>query len=83
MKELLNYISGLIVNEKDRLQVREQVDEMDRTNTKYIIKVSKNDTKNIIGREGKTIKAIRSLISMASINKGIKKKIPVEIVDED
>jgi predicted RNA-binding protein YlqC (UPF0109 family) len=50
---------------------------------KYTVRVSKNDTKNIIGREGKTIKAIRSLISMASINKGIKKKTPVEIVDED
>jgi len=83
MKELLTYVSGLIVGDKDRLQVRELIDEMDRTNTKFIIEVSKNDTKNIIGREGKTIKAIRSLISMASINKGIKKKIPVEIVDEN
>ena len=83
MKELLTYVAGLIVGEKDRLLVREHVDEMDRTNTKFIIEVSKNDTKNIIGREGKTIKAIRSLISMASINKGIKKKIPVEIVDEN
>jgi predicted RNA-binding protein YlqC (UPF0109 family) len=83
MKELLTYVAGLIVGDKDRLQVRELTDEMDRTNTKFIIEVSKNDTKNIIGREGKTIKAIRSLISMASINKGIKKKIPVEIVDEN
>jgi predicted RNA-binding protein YlqC (UPF0109 family) len=83
MKELLTYVAGLIVGEKGRLEVREQVDEMDRTNTKFIIQVSKNDTKNIIGREGKTIKAIRSLISMASINKGIKKKKPVEIVDEN
>ena len=80
MKELLGYVSSLIVNEKDRVSVTEIDDPMMR---KYVIKVSKNDTKNIIGREGKTIKAIRSLISMASINKGIKKKIPVEIVDED
>lgn len=83
MKELLTYVAGLIVSDTDRLEVREYVDEMDRTNTKFIIQVSKNDTKSIIGREGKTIKAIRSLISMASINKGIKKKIPVEIVDEN
>jgi predicted RNA-binding protein YlqC (UPF0109 family) len=83
MKELLTYVAGLIVNDKDKLEVREQVDEMDSSNTKFLIQVSKNDTKNIIGREGKTIKAIRSLISMASINKGIKKKIPVEIVDEN
>ena len=80
MKELLGYVSGLIVNEKDKVSVTEIDEPMMR---KYIIKVSKNDTKNIIGREGKTIKAIRSLISMASINKGLKKKTPVEIVDED
>jgi predicted RNA-binding protein YlqC (UPF0109 family) len=80
MKELLNYVAGLIVNEKDKVAVREQDDGMMK---KYVIQVSKNDTKNIIGREGKTIKAIRSLISMASINKGIKKKIPVEIVEEE
>jgi predicted RNA-binding protein YlqC (UPF0109 family) len=82
MKELLTYVAGLIVNEKDKLDVREYIDEMNPGDKKFIIQVSKNDTKNIIGREGKTIKAIRSLISMASINKGIKKKIPVEIVDE-
>ena len=46
-----------------------------------LIKVTKKDTKNIIGKDGKTIKAIRSLVSMASINKGIKKKIPIEITD--
>jgi hypothetical protein len=80
MKELLSYVAGLIVNEKEKIAVRETDDGMIR---KYTVRVSKNDTKNIIGREGKTIKAIRSLISMASINKGIKKKIPVEIVDED
>ena len=80
MKELLSYVAGLIVNEKEKIAVRETDDGMIR---KYTVRVSKNDTKNIIGRDGKTIKAIRSLISMASINKGIKKKTPVEIVDED
>jgi predicted RNA-binding protein YlqC (UPF0109 family) len=81
MKDLLKYVSGLLVNEPEKLEIREVDDGIGRLE-KYIIKVSKNDTKNIIGREGKTIKSIRSLISMASINKGIKKKIPVEIVDE-
>jgi predicted RNA-binding protein YlqC (UPF0109 family) len=81
MKDLLKYVSGLLVNEPEKLEIREVDDGIGRLE-KYIIKVSKIDTKNIIGREGKTIKSIRSLISMASINKGIKKKIPVEIVDE-
>ncbi len=80
MKELLCYVAGLLVNEKEKVSVTEMDEPAMR---KYTVCVSKNDTKNIIGREGKTIKAIRSLISMASINKGIKKKIPVEIVDEE
>ncbi|MEI7541769.1 MAG: KH domain-containing protein [bacterium] len=80
MKDLLHFVAELLVDDKDKLSINEQDD---GTIKKYVVKVSKNDTKNIIGREGKTIKAIRSLISMASINKGIKRKIPVEIVDEE
>ncbi len=80
MKELLKYVAGQIVNDQDKLQVKEFDDGLMR---KYIVRVGKDDIKNIIGREGKTIKAIRSLISMASINKGLKKKIPLEIVDND
>jgi len=79
MKELLQYVTGLIANEKDKVEVTEQ---KDAVLTKYVIKVGRNDTKAVIGREGKAIKAIRSLISMAAINKNIKKKIPVEIVEE-
>jgi len=80
MKELLKYVAGQIVNDQEKLQVRELDDGLMR---KYIVRVDKDDIKNIIGREGKTIKAIRSLVSMASINKGLKKKIPLEIVDND
>jgi|GEM_PF-2373722 predicted RNA-binding protein YlqC (UPF0109 family) len=79
MKELLFFLSSLIIDEKDKLEVKEI--EANYTK-KFLIKVSKNDIKNIIGREGKTIKTIRNIISMASIAKGIKKKIPIEIIDE-
>lgn len=79
MKELLFYLSSLIVNETDKLIVKEIDTDFSK---KFLIKVSKKDTKNIIGREGKTIKTIRNIISMATISKGIKKKIPIEIVDE-
>lgn len=79
MKELLFFLSSLIVNEEDKLSVKEIEADFSK---KFLIKVSKNDTRNIIGREGKTIKAIRNIISMAAIARGIKKKIPIEIVDE-
>ena len=80
MKELLRYTASLLVNEPEKVSVIEQDDGLGNT-AKYMIEVSANDTRAIIGREGKTIKAIRSLVSMASINKGIKQKIPVEITE--
>lgn len=79
MKDLLFYLFSLIVNEKDRLIVKEIDTDFSK---KFLIKVSKNDIKNIIGKEGKTIKTIKNIISIATISKGIKKKIPIEIVDE-
>ena len=79
MKDLLIYLLSLIVNERDKLVVKEIDTDFSK---KFLIKVSKNDTKNIIGREGKTIKTIRNIVSIATIAKGIKQKIPIEIVDE-
>jgi len=79
MKELLSYVASLLVSDRERLSVTEH----DAGNgKKFIISVAGHDAKNLIGKEGRTIKAIRSLVSMASINRGIKSKIPVEIVDE-
>ncbi|HDQ25327.1 MAG TPA: KH domain-containing protein [bacterium] len=80
MKNLLEFAVRLLVNDKEAVEVRQINDPMG-TFEKYHIKVSGPDTRVIIGKEGKTIKAIRSLVSMACINKGIKKKIPVEIVE--
>jgi uncharacterized protein len=79
MKELLKYVASMLVNEKEKVSVQEQDDGLLK---KYTVTVAQADTKTIIGREGKTIKAIRSLISMAAINRNIKKKLPVEIVEE-
>lgn len=79
MNELLKYAASLVVNEKNRVEVSESDNGALK---KYVIAVAPGDTRNIIGREGKTIKAIRSLISMASINKNVKKKIAVEIVEQ-
>lgn len=79
MKELLKRVVSLLVNEKEKVSVAELDDGLIR---KYTVTVGKNDTKNIIGREGMTIKAIRSLVSMAAINRNLKKKTPVEIVEE-
>ncbi len=80
MKDLLLYAVNLLVSEPEKVKVIGQEDGLGNIN-KYLIEVSKNDTKAVIGKEGKTIKAIRSLVSMAAINKGIRQKIPVEITE--
>ncbi len=78
MKELLEFAAGLVSGSG-----RVQVSEAEAAGVKkYLIEAEPGDIKNIIGREGKTIKAIRSLVSMASINRNIKQKIPVEIVEK-
>ncbi|MCX8093095.1 MAG: KH domain-containing protein [Candidatus Goldbacteria bacterium] len=79
MKDLLFFLSSLIVNDINKLTIKEVENNFSK---KFLIKVAKNDIKNIIGREGKTIKTIRNIISMASVLKGNKKKIPIEIIDE-
>lgn len=79
MKELLKFLVENIAAEKDKIKIIEKK-EVDKI--KYIIKVSKNDIKNLIGREGKMIKSIKRFVNMAAINKGIQKRIPIEIVDE-
>jgi len=80
MKELLGYAVRLLASEPEKVTVIGQDDGLGNIN-KYLVEVSRNDTKAVIGREGKTIKAIRSLVSMAAINKGIRQKIPVEITE--
>jgi len=81
MKELLKYAGSLLVTEKERLAVKEINDITGRLE-KLVISVAPGDIKHIIGREGRTIKALRSLLSIAAANKGIKKKIPLEIINE-
>ncbi|MCX7699056.1 MAG: KH domain-containing protein [Candidatus Goldbacteria bacterium] len=79
MRDLLFFLSSLLVNDIDKLTIKEVENNFSK---KFLIKVSKNDIKNIIGKEGKTIKTIRNIISMASVLKGNKRKIPIEIIDE-
>lgn len=80
MRVLLKTLTESLVKEKDKLKI---IEKREDNNIKYIIKVTKNDLKTVIGEEGKTIKAIRNLINIAALNKGIKKKIPVEIVEDE
>lgn len=63
MKELVEYIVKGLVDNPDGVEVRE----VDREKTVVLeLRVSPPDVGRIIGRQGRTIKAIRTILSAAA-----------------
>ena len=75
MKELIFYIVKKIVeNPKDV-----KIEEIDGERIKILkLQVAQEDIGKLIGRGGKTIKALRTLLSAASLKEG--KKFTLEVV---
>lgn len=76
MKELLLYIAQNLVNNPDQVTVTET--EKD-DQILFELRAEKSDMGKIIGRQGRIIKEIRTL--MRSVAKRHGKRISVEIVD--
>lgn len=79
MKDLLVYILKSIVDNPDEVVVEEQVKE----DGFVVLNVAVNqaDMGKVIGREGKIIKAIRSLVRVVAIREN--KRVSVELQDSD
>lgn len=78
MKDLLLYILRSIVDFPDEVNVDEQTRE-----DGYVVlnvHVNQADMGKVIGREGKIIKAIRSLVRVVAIREN--KKVSVELEDQ-
>lgn len=78
MKDLLLYILRSIVDFPDEVSVDEQVRE-----DGYVVlnvHVNQADMGKVIGREGKIIKSIRSLVRVVAIREN--KKVSVELEDQ-
>ncbi len=63
MKELIAYIAGQLVDEPDQVQVTERKE--DDTVT-VELRVAKDDLGKVIGKQGRTARAMRSLLAAAS-----------------
>ena len=77
MKELLEYVARELVDEPDEVQVEEV--ENDR-GVLLTLRVAKDDMGKVIGRGGRTARAIRSVMKAAAVREGIRHS-HVEIVD--
>lgn len=70
MTELVNHIVTALVDNKDQVSVTEEGDVI-------VVKVAKEDMGKVIGKQGRNIKSIRSVVSAAS--KKIGRNYTVEI----
>ncbi len=76
MKELIAYIARALVDNPDMVDVTEVVGEQTSV---LELRVAKEDLGKVIGKQGKTAKAMRTILSAASTK--IHKRSVLEIVE--
>lgn len=76
MKEILESIILNIVDNRESVSITEKID---GENVVYEVKVANGDMGRIIGRQGRTAKAIRTI--MKSLGAKEKKRITIEFID--
>lgn len=79
MQEVLMFVIKNIVTVQDDVKIEETVDETGTTT--YLVTVNPSDVGRIIGKEGKVIKAIRTIMRVIAIQKGA--HVRVSVVSED
>jgi len=76
MKELIEYIAKALVDDPDQVQVAEVVG--DQTSV-LELKVAKDDLGKVIGKQGRSARAMRTILSAASTK--LKKRTVLEIIE--
>jgi len=76
MKDLIEYIAKALVDEPDQVKVSEVVGE--KTSV-LELSVAKEDLGKVIGKQGRTARAIRTILSAASTK--IRKRSVLEIIE--
>ncbi len=76
MKELVKFIAQSLVDNPDQVQVKE----IEGEQTSVIeLKVAKEDLGKVIGKHGRTARAMRTILSAASTT--IRKRAVLEIIE--
>ncbi|MDP2858262.1 MAG: KH domain-containing protein [Bacillota bacterium] len=76
MKDLILVLTKSLVDDPSQVSVEEMAD--DRGEVVYEIRVAPDDMGKVIGRQGRVIKAIRTVAKAAAIRTG--KRVNVEVV---
>ncbi len=76
MKELIGYITQALVDHPEQVEVTEVEGEQ---TTVLELKVAKEDIGKVIGKQGRTARAMRTILSAASAK--MKKRTVLEIVE--
>lgn len=76
MKDLIEYIVKALVDNPDKVMVKEIAGEKSII---YELRVGEGDLGKVIGKEGRTAKAIRTIITAAAMKQG--KRTVLEIIE--
>ena len=78
MREFIEFIAKNLVDRPEDVRIEESIDEEGRL--KYRLFVNKDETGKVIGKEGKTAKAMRILLTAVAAKEG--KRCSLEIPDK-
>lgn len=76
MKDLINYIAQALVDHPEQVSVSEVEDNQTSV---LELKVAKEDLGKVIGKQGRTARAMRTILSAASAK--VKKRTVLEIIE--
>jgi uncharacterized protein len=76
LKELIQFVSKSLVDMPDQVQVNEVIGEQ---TTVIELKVDKTDLGKIIGKQGRTARALRTILNAASTK--LRKRSVLEIIE--
>ncbi|EQC51115.1 KH domain-containing protein [Bacteriovorax sp. DB6_IX] len=76
LRDLIDYVSRALVDLPDQVDVSEIVGEQ---TTVIELKVDKSDLGKVIGKQGKTARALRTILNAASTK--LKKRSVLEIIE--
>ena len=77
MEELVTYLARALVDRPDQVELRAQAVD---GGTVLELKLAPEDVGKVIGRDGRTINAIRAVLAMAALRRGA--KVRLEVLDD-